>query len=390
MLLNQVLVVISTLIVLATGICLAAGFIGGFNEQSDGHYSSNILRNINTPASNQANGFVTTSEDSDEDQDVDLDALEWYCGQSKSSKLIKSMSNAYECSPAERGAEQPSNRLLGAHQTDSLEFPFYVILRVEAETRDEERTAVSWTCGGTIIHENLILTATHCFVRDRALVRSVSVMAGPTSSNPIYVPGISYCTMKEFRTSEHEGPVMDVSLLKLQSSFNYSDHIQPACIDLYRAPKLDVACVTVGTGKRNKDHFEYNQVKDLSALLVSQSCSRDLRNVWDQVGRTCYQSAEGKEGTLVGSPCKGDGGSPIYCINRCYSEEEAQVYAASQISFVVSHNPNDTGCDTDRNNSLPLYAMDYMKLREEFSDMIQNCLSDKEKSKPSPWRTIRA
>ncbi|XP_038181387.1 serine protease 33-like [Arvicola amphibius] len=210
------------------------------------------------------------------------------------------------------GRPRASGRIVSGQDAQPGEWPWQVSVRENGEH----------VCGGSLIAEDWVLTAAHCFSQEQPL-SAYTVMLGTISSYPtIYEPkelrAVAQC-IKPSSYSEDEHSSGDIALVQLASSVSFNDYILPVCL-----PKLGdslgpgTQCWVTGWGNtaantRLPPPFTLQELE--VPLIDAQTCNAYYQE--NSVSSTepvifedmlCAGFVEGGK-----DACNGDSGGPLVC-----------------------------------------------------------------------------
>ncbi|XP_069509536.1 transmembrane protease serine 12-like [Ambystoma mexicanum] len=185
------------------------------------------------------------------------------------------------------------------------------------------------TCGGTIINNNWVMSAAHCFLQRRDIPRWRAV-AGlhniifPSKSTEIR--RIEYVTVHRYYSERSMDN--DIALLKLAAFLPYGDHIQPICIpyNIQLNMTSSTQCFVTGWGTTSQGGALAILLQEAQVNIIPSSLCNTPEWYNDIVSSNMI--CAGYEGGGIDA-CQGDSGGPFVC----YIPEYRRFYQFGITSF---------------------------------------------------------
>ncbi|XP_052425987.1 serine protease 27-like isoform X2 [Carassius gibelio] len=183
------------------------------------------------------------------------------------------MGEAQEC-----GRPQMLNRIVGGSSASEGAWPWQVDIQTDGEGH---------VCGGTIISENWVLSAAHCFPNPND-ISSYMVYAGRHLLNSWNADETSHRVRRVVVPLGYTHPQLgqDIALVELATAVQWSDRIQPICL-----PYANV---------------EFSS--DMRCMITGWGDIRDGENIDIRPDMMCAGFQEGGKDS-----CQGDSGGPLVC-----------------------------------------------------------------------------
>ncbi|XP_072284524.1 acrosin-like [Pyxicephalus adspersus] len=203
------------------------------------------------------------------------------------------------------------SRIVGGNDALPGSWPWLVSIQ---QPLDYEGRDFAHTCGGTIVNQQWVLTAAHCFkgvgsdYLEWRLVLGARQLSNLASGTQI---------RKIIRKIEHEKynpdtEENDIALLRMDRPVTFSNYIQPACL-----PQKDTVfnhlseCYIAGWGVTSEDSGEPADVLQQAQvhLIETKKCNSTS---WYNGAIRNHNLCAGHEKGGIDS-CQGDSGGPLMC-----------------------------------------------------------------------------
>ncbi|XP_078012974.1 transmembrane protease serine 12-like [Phascolarctos cinereus] len=201
------------------------------------------------------------------------------------------------------------SRIIGGHDARIGAWPWIVSLQfVKAFNKSVH------LCGGSIIKENWILTAAHCFKISRqpelwiAVIGVNSILQNPMKDKKIQIDFI--IIHPEFKHNTFEN---DIALIHLKDAVTYNDFVQPICLPFFNdMPTLDDTkrCFISGWGKRTEEGTLTPLLQEAEIHVIPWDVCNAVGSYSGRVPNTSFCAGESCGNV---DTCMGDSGGPLMC-----------------------------------------------------------------------------
>lgn len=247
------------------------------------------------------------------------------------------------------------------------EFPWFASIEINFLKDGRQKNLL---CGGTLIHNNLVLTAAHCLA-DRGSSTTIIVRLGMFRkreySHVQSVETKTICKMEGWTERFLENTTRqgyDVGIIELEHPVEYDKFVQPACLrDLHspvepmlRPERQD--CLVIGMGLMS---LYPHVIADQLLAMPSQACSpEELAKLDHREDEDCFSSSDPR---WIGGACPGDSGGGMLCTDL----NNGRVHVIGVVS-------NGKNICSNRTNNPTNYAS-LFKLRTKLIETFSQCFN---------------
>ncbi|KAM9299335.1 transmembrane protease serine 13-like, partial [Gastrophryne carolinensis] len=218
--------------------------------------------------------------------------------------------------------QQKMSRIIGGTQASPGEWPWQISLQARSGS------SFVHICGGTLINNNWVVTASHCFSKSLPL-SSWRIYVGAVNLDEVrFASGIAAIIRHEDYNADSDD--YDVALIKLANPFTYSATVQPVCLPMINQNfPPDTKCWISGFGKTVAASEETSKVlMRAEVTIISTSVCNNVAVYNGAISPRMMCAGDLKGGT---DSCQGDSGGPLVC------EQNGRWYLAGVTSW-------GTGC----------------------------------------------
>jgi len=205
-------------------------------------------------------------------------------------------------------------RIVGGKQSNKLAWPWQAKINVQFSSNQPNMMAIG-NCGGSLINNQWILTAAHCFdlSTETPAIKGVEILLG---KNNLKATEASEVKLKATNLYVHPGynkdtMMNDIALLKLQRPLNFAGaekQLQPVCLPTANLVTSDDQCMGTGWGRLSTNGDSSDVLMEVKLPILSDATCK--RVWWDRMTDTklCAGYMAGGKDT-----CQGDSGGPLQC-----------------------------------------------------------------------------
>jgi len=192
-----------------------------------------------------------------------------------------------------------NHRIVGGSQAQTAEYPWQVSLRYNGQH----------LCGGTLIDNQWVLTAAHCFEDTIRQYWTVAVGIndiGYVSSS--HVRHVSH--ILRHGTYDKDSNTNDITMIKLSSPIDLSgSYARSACLPEDNENFDNLVCTVTGWGATHSDGSAVRMLREVDLPIMTNSvCGYYLGHNHVHTSNICAGYASGGKDS-----CQGDSGGPLVC-----------------------------------------------------------------------------
>ncbi|XP_078509281.1 uncharacterized protein LOC144769149 [Lissotriton helveticus] len=195
-----------------------------------------------------------------------------------------------------------SNRIVGGEDAQEGSWPWQISLEKNG----------NHICGGSLITNQWVVSAAHCFSRpiftSSYVVRMGAYQLSSISYNEVRSNVINIWVNWNFTST---GTLGDIALLELESPVTFTDYIQPVCLPSASIQlPVGMSCVVTGWGNIGEGvNLPYPQnLQEVEVPVVDQQVCNSLYGNSILYDMVCAGNLEGGKDS-----CQGDSGGPMVC-----------------------------------------------------------------------------
>uniref|UniRef100_A0A8C5Q396 Peptidase S1 domain-containing protein n=1 Tax=Leptobrachium leishanense TaxID=445787 RepID=A0A8C5Q396_9ANUR len=209
------------------------------------------------------------------------------------------------------GSPVVSSRIVGGTDAVDGEWPWQVAVKFWG----------SFICGGSLINEQWVLSAAHCFDYPSS-PDYYSISLGMYQLNGLNPHGVTVDVVEIIKRPEYNntGDRGDIALVKLVTPLNFTNYIQPICLPATSVSfPSGMECWVTGWGTRSSGGSlpYYNTLQKVMTPLIDHvQCDQMYRDSLSIISNiTIIQEEKICSGYEEGGKdsCQGDSGGPLMC-----------------------------------------------------------------------------
>ncbi|XP_022904920.1 trypsin-1-like [Onthophagus taurus] len=242
--------------------------------------------------------------------DKDKNLVEWVLGlfkpnnpntTQKPGEIINTSTEGVKCEPCSCGINYKHTRIVGGVVTQVNAYPWVAYLTYNGR----------FYCGGSLINDQYILTASHCvtgFSKERLKVILLDHDRSTTSESDIITRGVQTI----FKHSNYNVGTTynnDIALLKLDERVAFGDLLRPVCLPRRGETFTGKIGTVVGWGATESHGSVSNKLREVKVPILSLNECRSTAYNRDRITENmlCAGYPKGMKDS-----CQGDSGGPLH------------------------------------------------------------------------------
>ncbi|CAG9797974.1 unnamed protein product [Chironomus riparius] len=194
--------------------------------------------------------------------------------------------------------------VVGGKSAHQHEFPH------QAHIGYKTQTGIEWSCGGSLVSSNYVLTAAHCNdSKHNGKIKFIKLgmIDRLQNDNNVFI----YNVTKVIKHPQYSPRTFnnDIALLKLENDVNFSEFIYPICLPTRQHNEPNV--ILTGLGKTGgSDEQSQKLMKVELRKFSNKECQEIIETINITRNMMCYGSRVEQKDS-----CGGDSGGPIQILN---------------------------------------------------------------------------
>ncbi|XP_076240858.1 serine protease snk [Calliopsis andreniformis] len=205
--------------------------------------------------------------------------------------------------------------IVGGTKADPKEFPHMAAIGYNSED------GIKWSCGGTLISDEFVLTAAHCLFSSNwgsakwARLGDLNLQRSDDDAKPQ-----NFRIIERIKHPKYQWPSAynDIALVKLEEKVKFNAWIRPSCIP-YSLPDIEDQGKAVATGWGLVDWTDYqsnsNDLLKVTIKMVPHARCNQTFGTDTKLERGIIDESQICAGDVGKDTCQGDSGGPLAIFN---------------------------------------------------------------------------